>query len=117
MVNLTESFTKLYGRRPTEEEIGTMWQMKREQEKWKKEVVKKKTAAEPVAQKKPREPRTPKKVSEYAYKWPKRASQLAQRVNRMLCIQMTIDDIAYVEGVSENAVMAQIKKWQLPREK
>jgi hypothetical protein len=30
---------------------------------------------------------------------------------------MTIDDIAYVEGVSENAVMAQIEKWHLPREK
>jgi len=116
MVNLTESFTKLYGRRPTEAEIATMWQMKREQENWKKEVVKKKTAAEPVV-KKPKEPRTPKKINEYAYKWPKRASQLAQRVNRMLCIQMTINDISYVEGVSENAVMAQIEKWQLPREK
>jgi hypothetical protein len=117
MVNLTESFTKLYGRRPTEAEIATMMQMKREQENWKKAEIKKKTAAEPVAQKKPREPRTPKKINEYAYKWPKRASQLAQRVNRMLCIHMTIDDIAYVEGVSENAVMAQIEKWHLPREK
>ena len=61
MVNLTDSFTKLYGRRPTEAEIATMWQMKREQENWKKEVVKKKTEAEPVV-KKAREPRPPKKI-------------------------------------------------------
>jgi hypothetical protein len=49
MVNLTESFTKLYGRRPTEAEIATMMQMKREQENWKKAEIKKKTAAKPTS--------------------------------------------------------------------
>ena len=117
MVNLTDSFTKLYGRRPTEAEIATMWKMKREQENWRKSEIKKKTAATLEVKPKAREPRTPKKINEYVYKWPKRASQLAQRVNRMLCIQMTINDIAYVEGASENVIMSQIEKWGLPREK
>ena len=114
MVNMTESFTKLYGRPPTETEIATMWKMKREQEGYRKEVLKEKTKASKI---KPREPKTPTKINYYNYKWPKRASQFAQRVNRMLCIQVIIKDIAYIEGVSENVVMAQIEKWKLPREK
>ena len=114
MVNMTESFTKLYGRPPTETEIATMWKMKREQEGYRKEVLKQKTKAPKI---KAREPKAPTKINDYNYKWPKRASQFAQRVNRMLCIQVMIKDIAYIEGVSENVVMAQIEKWKLPREK
>lgn len=116
MVNVTESFTKLYGRAPTEEEIATMWKMKREQEGYRKEVLKEKTKA-PKIKTKPREPKTPTKINEYNYKWPKRASQFAQRVNRMLCVQVMIKDIAYIEGVTENVVKAEINKWRLPREK
>jgi len=114
MVNMTESFTKLYGRPPTETEIATMWKMKREQEGYRKEVLKEKTKASKI---KLREPKAPTKINDYNYRWPKRASQFAQRVNRMLCIQVMIKDIAYIEGVSENVVMAQIEKWKLPREK
>lgn len=114
MVNVTESFTKLYGRPPTEQEVATMWKMKREQEGYRKEVIKEKTKA-PRIRTKPREPQRP--VNEYQYKWPNRASKFAQRVNRMLFIQVMIKDIAYIEGVTENVVKAEINKWRLPREK
>jgi hypothetical protein len=115
MVNLTESFTKLYGRPPTESEVAAMWQMKREQEGYKK--TKNMSASQVAPQKRKQEPRTPKMVARnYNYRWPHRASQIAQRINRMLHIQMTIKDIAFVEGATENLITAEINKWTLPRE-
>ena len=115
MVNLTESFTKLYGRPPTESEVATMWQMKREQEGYKK--AKAMAVSEVVPEKRKQEPRMPKMpVRDYNYRWPHRASQIAQRINRMLHIQMTIKDIAFVEGASEHLIMVEIEKWTLPRE-
>ena len=115
MVNITETFTKLYGRAPTQSEVATMWQMKREQEGYKKAKAMK--ASEVAPQKRKREVRTPKMPPrEYNYRWPHRASQIAQRINRMLHIQMTVKDIAFIEGASENLIMAEIRKWTLPRE-
>ena len=115
MVNLTDSFTKLYGRRPTETEIGEMYRLKREQEGYKK--IKAMEASQVAPKKRKTEPRTPKKPQrEYDYRWPNRASQIAQRINRMLHIQMTIKDIAFVEGATENLITSQINKWSLPQQ-
>lgn len=115
MVNITETFTKMYGRAPTQSEVATMWQMKREQEGYKK--MKAMQASEVAPQKRKQEPRTPKMPArDYNYRWPHRASQIAQRINRMLHIQMTIKDIAFVEGASEHLIMVEIEKWTLPRE-
>lgn len=113
MVNLTESFTKLYGRRPTESEIATMMEMKREQEGWKRHKV------EQQVQKRIREPRQPRSVStnEPKYRWPKRATQLALRVNRALLRQVTIENIAFIEDVSQTRIMQEIRQWDLPRVK
>lgn len=113
MVNLTESFTKLYGRRPTESEIATMMEMKREQEGWKRHKV------EQQVQKRIREPRQPRRVStnEPKYRWPKRATQLALRVNRSLLRQVTIENIAFIEDVSQSRIMQEIRQWDLPRVK
>ena len=115
MVNLTESFTKLYGRPPTESEVATMWQMKREQEGYKK--AKAMEVSQVAPEKRKQEPRTPKMPArDYSYRWPHRASQIAQRINRMLNIQMTVKDIAFVEGASEHLIMVEIEKWTLPRQ-
>ena len=115
MVNLTESFTKLYGRRPTETEIGEMYRLKREQEGFKK--MKAMEASQAAPQRRKQEPRTPKMPArDYNYRWPHRASQIAQRINRMLNIQMSVKDIAFIEGASENIIMAEINKWTLPRQ-
>ena len=113
MVNLTESFTKLYGRRPTESEIATMMEMKREQEGWKRHKV------EQQVQKRIREPRMPRAVrtNEPKYRWPKRATQLALRINRALLRQVTIENIAFIEDVSQSRIMQEIRQWDLPRVK
>jgi len=113
MVNLTESFTKLYGRRPTEEEVATMWQMKREQEGFRKQKLKEKTK-EPKP-KRLREPKPPTKVYVSKEKFPYRASRDAKCINRLMILGLQIKEIAYALGHNENFVMAQIKKWQLPR--
>jgi len=115
MVNITETFTKMYGRAPTQSEVASMWQMKREMEGYKK--AKAMDASQVAPQKRKQEPRTPKMAArDYNYRWPRRASQIAQRINRMLHIQMTVKDIAFVEGATENMIMAEINKWTLPRE-
>jgi len=115
MVNITETFTKMYGRAPTQSEVASMWQMKREMEGYKK--AKAMDASQVAPQKRKQEPRTPKMAArDYNYRWPHRASQIAQRINRMLHIQMTVRDIAFVEGATENMIMAEINKWTLPRE-
>ena len=115
MVNITETFTKMYGRAPTQSEVAAMWQMKREQEGYRK--AKGMEASQVVPEKRKQEPRTPKMPPrEYNYRWPHRASQIAQRINRMLHIQMTVKDIAFIEGATENMIMSEINKWTLPRE-
>jgi hypothetical protein len=121
MVNLTESFTKLYGRRPTESEIATMMEMKREQEGWKRHKPEKKDmdSTKTLVQKRIREPRQPRRVSsnEPKYRWPKRATQLALRINRALLRQVTIENIAFIEDVSQSRIMQEIRQWDLPRVK
>ena len=115
MVNLTESFTKLYGRPPSESEIASMWKMKREQEGYRKQVAKEKTQVKTV--KRSQEPRLPVKINEPKRKFPYRAPKVAHYINRMLIVQTRIDDIAYVLGISKSAVEAQIDYWHLPSEK
>lgn len=116
MVNMVDTLTRVLKRKPTEAELGKFLEMYREQEGFKKEKL---FAKQDLAQnfKKKPEPRTPKVVREYNYKWPKRASQNALRINRMLHLKITIKDIAYVLDVAENIVIAEIKKWQLPQDK
>ena len=116
MVNMVDTLTRVLKRKPTEAELGKFMEMKREQEGFKKQKL---FAKQDLAKNftKPREPRTPKAIKEYQYKWPKRASQNALRINRMLHLKMTITDIAYVLDVAENVVIAEMKKWQLPQKK
>lgn len=115
MVNITESFTKMYGRPPTESEVAAMWQLKRDQQMYEKNKAMEASQVEPEKLKKG--PRTVKMAArDYGYRWPHRSSQIAQRINRMLHIQMTIKDIAFIEGGTENMIMAEINKWSLPRE-
>jgi len=113
MVNITESFTKMYGRPPSEQELAAMWQMKREQEGFKKQLIKERTCGI----KRSKEPVTPKALPKKTdtRKWPYRAPKMARMINRMLIIQVKIDDIAYVLGVTENVVMSEIEKWKLPQ--
>ena len=112
MVNILDSFTKLYKRPPTESEVAAMLKMKREQEGWRKKKD------EPKEVVKVREPKTPTKINDRSvYKWPKRASVRAKQVNRMLKDGITIERMAYYLDVKESQIMSDIKTWDLPQEK
>lgn len=112
MVNIVESFTKLYNRPPTQSEIATMMEMKREQEGWRK------TKDKPKEVIKVREPKTPTKINDKSvYKWPKRASVRAKQVNRMLKDGITIERMSYYLDVKESQIMSDITTWNLPQKK
>ena len=112
MVNIVDSFTKLYNRPPTQAELATMMEMQREQEGWRKKKD------EPKEVIRVREPKTPTTINDrHGYKWPKRASVRAKQVNRMLKDGITIERMAYYLDVKESQVMSDIKTWELPQEK
>ena len=113
MVNITETFTKMYGRPPKESEIAAMMQMKREQDGFKQQLVKQKACGI----KRDKEPVTPKSTPKDPdiRKWPYRASKQAKIINRMLLVQTRIDDIAYILDVPQNFVMSEIERWKLPQ--
>ena len=114
MVNYYDTLTRVLQRKPTEQEIGAMMQMKREQEGWKKS----KDMIQPeTPQKRLREPKQPTGVNtnDRQYRWPKRATQIALRINRALLRQTTIENIAYIEDVTQSRIMQEIRKWDLPK--
>jgi len=121
MVNLTESFTKLYGRRPTEAEIATMMQMKAEQDARKNGMIKpKQDTAEMSKRSKAqfkthnREPK-PGRPESNRYRWPYRASQRAIQINKMLQDNITVERMAYYLNVSDACIISEIQKWNLPQ--
>ena len=112
MVNIVDSFTKLYNRPPTHSELATMMEMKREQEGWRKKKD------EPKEVIRVREPKTPTTINDrHGYRWPKRASIRAKQINRMLKDGITIERMAHYLDVKESQVMSDIKTWDLPQEK
>ena len=121
MVNLTDSFTKLYGRRPTEVEIATMMQMKAEQDARKNGMIKPKQDTAEMSKrsreqfKKPkREPR-PGRPESNRYRWPYRASQRTIQINKMLLDNITVERMAYYLNVSDACIITEIQKWGLPQ--
>ena len=114
MVNYYDTLTRVLQRKPTEQELAAVMQMKREQEGWKKtkDMI---TTEKP--QKRLREPKQPTGINtnDRQYRWPKRATQMALRINRALLRQTTIENIAFIEDVTQSRVMQEIRKWDLPK--
>ena len=114
MVNYYDTLTRVLKRKPTEQELAAVMQMKREQEGWKKtkDMI---TTEKP--QKRLREPKQPTGINtnDRQYRWPKRATQMALRINRALLRQTTIENIAFIEDVTQSRVMQEIRKWDLPK--
>ena len=114
MVNYYDTLTRVLKRTPTEAEIGAMMKLRREQEGWKNS-----TQPTPLErpQKRLREPKQPTGVNtnDRQYRWPKRATQIAQRINRMMLRQITIENIAFIEDVSQSRIMQEIRQWDLPK--
>ena len=123
MVNLTDSFTKLYGRPPTEQELATMMLMKAEQDARKNSIIKPRQDIAEMSKRskdqfeKPKKPKSSGRPESNKYRWPYRASQLAKQINKMLIDNITIERMSYYLDVSEAKVMGEIKKWGLPQSK
>lgn len=125
MVNLVDAFTKKFNRRPSEQELGDMMQMKAEQDARKNAMIRPVQNTAEMSKrsqeqfKKPkREPRTPTKVGRpetNKYRWPYRASQRAIQINKMLKDNITIERMSYYLNVSDACVITEIKKWNLPQ--
>ena len=114
MVNYYDTLTRVLQRKPTEQELAAVMQMKREQEGWKKT---KEMMSTEKPQKRLREPKQPTGINtnDRQYRWPKRATQMALRINRALLRQTTIENIAFIEDVTQSRVMQEIRKWDLPK--
>ena len=121
MVNLTDSFTKLYGRPPTEKELATMMIMKAEQDARKNGMVKPRQDIAEMSKRsqdqfeKPEKPKSSDRPVSNKYRWPYRATSLAKQINKMLIDNITIERMAYYLDVSEAKVIGEIKKWGLPQ--
>jgi serine/threonine protein kinase HipA of HipAB toxin-antitoxin module len=115
MVNLLREFAHQHKRPPTEREIASMMTMKREQEKWKRNTLaKKKFVAEKLAGKNPKQQSTINTNAPH-YRWPKKATKIALRINRALLRQTTIENIAYIEGVTQTRILQEMERWKLPQ--
>lgn len=134
MVNLTESFTKLYNRPPTETELGQMMQMQREQEGFRADRHKRnaQVAAEarkegkdtfqrhtgelvkcqPKAQdKRPRDEKG-RVVKKGLY--PQKMPMVARQIDRGLKVGITVSQIAFMLGITEVKVRHYRNKWNMP---
>lgn len=118
MVKITESFTKLYGRPPTESELATMMAMKAEQDARKNRMVNPRQDIAEMSKRSQEQFEKPKSVGRpesNRYRWPYRASQVAQQINKMLIDNITIERMAYYMNISEAKVISEINKWGLPQ--
>ena len=120
MVDLVDTFTKTFGRPPSEEQLGDLMRMKAEQEraeirKFKSERYKIEAQQDQKrqmpARKKPEPDATPKALSI----GPAFGDKFSVTVNRLLRYGLTADKIAYSLFVTEKEVQATITAYHLPR--
>ena len=120
MVNLVDSFTRTFGRQPTESELADMMRLKAEQEraelrKYKNERYK--VLNEQVAKRQKPAPKKaePKPEPKQSVAAPMYGDKLAVMINRMLRYGLSKDKVAYCLFVTENEVEATMRAYGLPR--
>ena len=110
MVNLTDTFTKLYGRPPTQKELGVMMKLKAEMEKKANPNIRKPQVDTMTAQEIGRAGGAPKTGSN------SKLTEPAKMVNRMIKRGMNMRDIGAILGKSHQAVSEMKRRYGLPRE-
>jgi len=106
MVNMTESFTKVFGRFPTEEEIGEMMRLKAQQEGYKATKF---------------DPPTSKVNGEHVHKGVHkkkfvRMTRTNKQINNLLIKGLSPRDIAECLMLRTSTVEAAMDKYALPRD-
>lgn len=97
MVNITDTFTKLYGRPPTQTELGAMMKLQADTQ-----YVRKLLQSDP-------EPVQVKKKKPVP-----RPSRLTCTINKLLFYMLTDEQIVDALGITRKEFDAQVKKYDLP---
>lgn len=95
-MNITDTFTRMYSRPPTEGEVGAMMKLKLEQDLLRRLN---KPKPEPVQVKKKQGPRP---------------SRLTRTINKLMLYMLTDDQIVDALGITRKEFDAQVKKYTLP---
>lgn len=135
MVNIVDAFRKLENRNPTEQELATMMQMKREMEGFKTLRHKQNLEVEAQARAEGKNTFTHNGVTRVVHVpdkctkrkrdkhgrviqshiYPTKMPMLARQVDRCVKKYLTIEDIAYIFGVTEAYITKLIGTWDIPR--
>jgi len=113
MVNITDTFTKLYGRPPTPSEVQKMMQMKAEQDAFRNEAIKPKVNMIEKTQ--------VGKENAIRYNKPKPIKETLQvapkiiQINKLIWYKLTNEQIADVLLSPVENIEMLIKKFKLPR--
>ena len=110
MVQVFDSFIKMYGRAPTEDEIVKMMKLKAEMEKKVNPHMRKPHVDTMTAQKLGKSGGAPKTGRKC------KLTEPAKVVNRMIKRGMTMRDIGAILGKSHQAVSEMKRRYGLPRE-
>ena len=108
MVNITDTFTKMYGRPPSQTELGAMMKLQAEQS-----ILRRLKNHQPVQTYKPAgkvgRPKTakPKRPNP-------RPSKLTRSINKLMLYLLTDDQIVDALGITRKEFDAQVKKYTLP---
>lgn len=135
MVNIVDAFRKLENRNPTEQELATMMQMKREMEGFKAQRHKANIEVEAKARAEGKSTFTHNGVTRLVHipdkcekrkrdkngriaqsgEYPTKMPMLARQIDRCIKKHITIEDIAYIFSVTEPYVVKVIGAWDIPR--
>lgn len=108
MVNITDTFTKMYGRPPTQTEVSAMMKLKAEQD-----LARKLRKYEPVQTYKPTGKAGRPKSAKPKRPNP-RPSKLTRTINKLMLYLLSDDQIVDALGITRKEFDAQVARYRLP---
>jgi len=113
MLNICETFIRMYGRKPYADELGSLMRMKAEQDAFKNAAMKPKLGAMGISG-----PSQERSKAAAAKRHPHGARVIPQRaciINNLLDLGLLVDEIAEALYLDEAKIRADIDKFNLPR--
>jgi hypothetical protein len=113
MVNICDTFTRMYGRKPSADELGSLMKMKAEQDAFKNAAMKPKLGVMGISG-----PSQERSKAAAAKRHPHGARVIPQRaciINNLLDLGLLVDEIAEALYLDEAKIRADIDKFNLPR--
>ena len=113
MVNICDTFTRMYGRKPSASELALMMRMKAEQDAFKNTAMRPKLGAIGLSG-----PSQERSKAAAAKRHPHGARVIPQRaciINNLLALGLLVDEIAEALYLDEEKIKDDIAKFKLPR--